>query len=172
MSSREPPGIRTLYQAVSSVLLMYLSTNRRRIPCHAVSRLAGTDTIPPLSSGGGAPVVQQIRGHLWRANHAALSTCINWTATPTRRATDVRTALTFCNRSLLPFGKPMWRVGDTNCLDDDHLLRRGPFRHTFLMQWFLRHRGWQCSRVQAVHLSIAKSPRDYRRRTTTATRSI
>jgi hypothetical protein len=38
---------------------------------------AGTDTFALLSSGVDAPVVQQIRGLLWRANHAALSTCIN-----------------------------------------------------------------------------------------------
>ena len=76
-----------------------------RFDSRARTRLA------PLSSGGHATVVQQIRGHLWRANHAALSTCINWTATPARRATDVRTALSLCDGDSLPFRETLWRPG-------------------------------------------------------------
>jgi hypothetical protein len=57
--------------------------------------------LAPLTSGGQALVIQQIRGLLRRASDAALSTCNNWAAPNARRARDIRTALTFCYRPLL-----------------------------------------------------------------------
>jgi hypothetical protein len=58
-------------------------------------RLAGTDTFGTHYIGRQAPAIQQICGVVWRASDAALMTYNNCNSARARRATDIRTALSF-----------------------------------------------------------------------------